>query len=114
MKLHHAPEINVAEDIDIVHDEGFLPARIGMAGILDKEMSSLFQASTGVEQRLLTRTFNTHAEVVVRFQVIHNHVGEVKDVEYHLANSEFAQARERDLQQRAAVDFDQRFGAIVS
>ena len=30
-----------------------------------------------------------------------------------LVNSHIAQARERDLDQRATVDFDQRFGTIV-
>jgi hypothetical protein len=29
MKLHHAPEIDGTEDIDVVHDEGFLPAESG-------------------------------------------------------------------------------------
>src|SRR5208282_1239845 len=109
MKLHHAPEVNRAEDIDIVQDEGLFRA----VGILDKEMRGLFQAAAGIEQRLLARDFNTHAEVVVRYQVLHNHVGEVMNVDYYLANSEAAQAGERDLEQRAAVDFDQRFGTIV-
>src|SRR6202011_3265569 len=76
-------------------------------------MGRLFQASAGVEQDLLARDFNTHAEVFVCFQILENHFGKVMHVENHLANSKDAQARECDLQQRAASDFHQRFGAIV-
>src|SRR5208282_286424 len=98
MKLHHAPEVDRAEDIDVVHNEGFFRT----SGILDrttnKEMSGLFQATAGVEQYVLTRDFNAHLETVVRLQVLLNHVGEVVDVDYHLADSKFAQARKRDLQ----------------
>src|ERR1035441_2765869 len=108
MKSHHAPEVNRAEDIDIVHDEGFFRASGIFGRIPDKEMRGLLQAAAGVEQRLFARDFNAHAEVAVRFQVFHNQVGEVMNVDYYLANSEAAQAGERDLQQRAAVDFDQR------
>jgi hypothetical protein len=53
-------------------------------------MSGLFQSTAGVEQDILTRDFNAHTEVVVRFQVLHNQVSEVVDVDYHVANSEFA------------------------
>ena len=84
-----------------------------MARTFDEEMRGFFQTASGIEQDILTRDFNAHAEVVVCFQILHDHVGEVMDVDDHFANSEIAQARERDLQQRAAVDFDQRFGAIV-
>src|SRR5208337_2797008 len=80
---------------------------------MHKEMSGFFQATAGVEQRLLAGNFNAHTEVVVRSQVFHHHAGKVMHVDYHLADSKAAQARERDLEQRAAVDFDQRFRAIV-
>src|SRR5208283_5717698 len=103
MKLHHTPEINRAEDIDIVHKEWFFRA----AGISDKEVRRLPQAAAGVEQHVLARDFNAHSEVGVRFQVLQNHVGEVVNVDDHLVDSEAAQAGKRDLQQRAAIDFDQ-------
>ena len=81
--------------------------------ILREEMGCFFQAATGVEQHLLARDFDAHAEIVIRFQVIHDHVGEVIDVDDRLANSETAQAREGDLQQSAAIDFDQSLGTVV-
>ena len=85
----------------------------GMPTRILEEPSSLFQTAAGVEQLLLARNLNAHAEVVVRFQILRNHVGEVMNVDNHLVNSEFAQAGERDLQQRVAAYFHQRFGTIV-
>jgi len=35
------------------------------------------------------------------------------DVDDDFANAEGLQARERDFQERAAINFDQRFGKIV-
>src|SRR5580693_1012442 len=62
MKLHHAPEINRADDIDIVQNERLFRG----VGILEEKIGSPFQAAASVEQDLLTRDFNTHAEVSVR------------------------------------------------
>src|SRR5258707_1181702 len=107
-------EIARAENIDVVHNNGLFTARIGTAGIPDKEMSGFFQSAASVEQVLFARNFDAYTEVVVRFQVLHNHVGEVMDVDYHLANAKVVQASEGDLKQRAAVNFAQRFGAIVA
>ena len=79
-----------------------------------EEMSGFFQAAAGVEQNVvLAGDFDAHAEIFVRLQVIDDHVGEVMHVDDHFANAEGAQARERDLQQRAAADFHQRLGAII-
>ena len=76
-------------------------------------MCGFFQAAAGIEQHILARDFNAHPEIMVCFQVVENHVGEVMHVDDHFADSEFAQTRERNFEQRAAVDFDQRFGTIV-
>ena len=46
VKPHHAPEIDGADDIDVVQDERLLQARIG----IEKEMGGLLQAAAGVEQ----------------------------------------------------------------
>ena len=90
MKLHHAPEINRADDIDIVQNERLFRA----VGILEEKIGGLFQSAAGVEQDLFARDFNTHAEVIVRFQILDNHVGEVMDVDDHFADSESARKRE--------------------
>src|SRR5207245_9898641 len=98
---------NSADDIDIVQNEGLV------RGVLQKKVGSLFQPAASIQQRLLARDRNPHAEVVVGFQVFHNHVGEVMHVDDHLANSKVIQTRERDLQQGAAADFHQRLGTTV-
>src|SRR3984893_11277056 len=111
VKLHHAPEIDRAEDIDIMQNERrFLP---GMPTRILEKPSGFFQATSGVKQLLLARDFDAHAEVVVLFQVVNHHVGKVMDIDNDVVNPKFAQARERDLEQRAAMDFDQRFGTMV-
>src|SRR5208282_4356617 len=99
MVLHHASQVDRADDIDIVQNEGL----IQRAGVLQKEMSRLFQSAASVEQDLLTRDFNAHAEVVVRFQVIKDHVGKMMHIDDDLANAKFAQAGKRDLEQHPAA-----------
>src|SRR5271157_4056944 len=109
VKLHHAPEIDGADDIDIVQKEWFREP----AGIFEKKPRSLLQAAARVEQDLLARDLYAHAEVIVSFQIIDDHVGEVMHVDDHLADPAGAQAGECDLQQGAAGDFHERLGAIV-
>src|SRR5882762_2538316 len=107
MNLHHAPEVNRADDIDIVQNKRLVKT----VGTLKEKIGGLFKAAARVEQDLLARDFNTHAEIVVRFEIFKNHVSEVMHVDDHLANPKGAQARERDFEQRSAGDFHQRFGA---
>ena len=65
VKLHHAPQIDRADDIDIVQNERLFASRT-----LKKKMRGLFQAAAGIEQDLFARDFNPHAEIVVRLQII--------------------------------------------
>ena len=109
VELHHAPEINRAEDVDIVQNERLF----GAAGILEKKASGFLQAAAGVQQDLLARNFNAHAEVIVAPQIGDDHIGKVMHVDNHFANPKGVQTRERDLQHGAAGDFYQRLGAIV-
>ena len=60
VKLHHAPKIDRADHIDIVQNEWLFR----MSGILEKKPAGLFQAAAGVEQDVLARDLNSHAEVV--------------------------------------------------
>src|SRR5580698_4690921 len=96
MKLHHPLKINRADDIDIVQNEGLVDA----TWLVEKKMSRLLQPAASIEQSLLTRNFDTHAKVVVGFQIIDDHVGKVMHIDDHFANATLAQARNRDLQQR--------------
>src|SRR5208282_30365 len=92
MKLHHAAQINRAENIDVVHEEGFFRMAGCIARTAEKEMSGLFQSPAGIEQRILARDFNVHAEIVIFLQVLHNHVGKVMNIDDYLANPKAAQA----------------------
>jgi len=83
MNLRHAPEVNRADDIDIVQNKRFVKT----LGVLKKKVGGLFKATARVEQDLLARDFNTQAEIVVRFEILKNHVGEVMHVNDHLANA---------------------------
>jgi len=109
MKLQHAREIDGADDIDVVQDEGLVEA----ADIFKEEPGGFSEAAAGVEQDVFARDFDAHAEIVFGFQVAGNHVGEVMDVDDDFANAEGAQAGEGDFEQRAAGDFDEGLGAIV-
>src|SRR5208337_4681271 len=93
MKFHHAAEIDRADDIDIVQNERLFKT----IGILEEKIGSLFQSAAGVEQNLLARDFDAHAKVMVRFQIVENHVGKVMHIDNDLANPIGAQAGKCDL-----------------
>ncbi len=108
MKAHHAPQVDRADDIDVVQDKGLFVTPAGR-----KEMRGILQAAAGVQQLLLARDFNPHAEVIVGPQVIGDHPGVVVRVDDHLAHAKRTQAAEGNLQQSAAGNGDQRLGAVV-
>ncbi len=56
-----------------------------------KNQPGLFQSAAGVEQNIFARDFNSHAEIVIGFQILHNHVGKVMHVDDHFANPKAAQ-----------------------
>ena len=45
MELHHAPEINGADYIDVVQKKWF----VGISGIVQEKMGGFFQSSPGIE-----------------------------------------------------------------
>jgi hypothetical protein len=77
-----------------------------------KKPSGFFQGTAGVEQYNLAGNLKVHTEVAVFFKVIDHHVGKMMDIDNDVCNPESAQAREGNLEQGAAVNLDQRFGAI--
>ena len=109
MKPYHSIEIDRADDIDVVQNEWLLQA----TGI-KKEMSGLLQAATSVKQDILARDFDMHAKIVIGLQVLDHLLREVMCIDDYLVHAEGAQAREGDLQHRAAGDFYKRLGAVVA
>ena len=119
VELEHAGEIDGADDVDIVEEEGLVhlsgigAAGIGGRGIFQEEPGGFFEAAAGVEQDFFAGDFDAHAEVFVGFQVVDDEVGEVVDIDDDFGDAEGAQASEGDFEQGVAGDFDEGFGAIV-
>ncbi len=89
MELHHASKIDRADDIDIVQNERL---------VVREEPGGLLQAAAGIEQELLARNFDTHAEVIVLFEIGLDHVGEMVHVDDHFGYAEKAQTGECDFE----------------
>ena len=109
MELHHAPEINGADDVDIVQKERFVQT----GGIAQKKVTGFFQSATGVEQQLFQGQLDVHPKIAVGLQVLDDHPGKVMHIDHDVANPEVAQARERDFQKRSPGDLHQGLGAIA-
>src|SRR5581483_4498593 len=73
VKVDHAAEIDVADDVDVVKDEGLA----GRGRTAQEEMRGVFEAAAGIEQDILRGDLDAHAEVIVRPQVIHDLRGEM-------------------------------------
>ena len=80
---------------------------------VQEERCSPLEAAAGVEQDLFAGDFDVHAEVLVGAEIFDDHVGEVMGIDDDFVNAEGAQAGERDLEQCAAGDLNQRLGTIV-
>jgi len=116
VELEHAVKVDVAEDVDVVEEEGLRVAsgEWRVASIFQEKPGGFFQAAAGVEQKILfAGNFDVHAEIVAGFQVVDDRVREVMDVDDDFVDTKRAKARERDFEQRAAIDFDQGFGTPV-
>jgi hypothetical protein len=125
VELEHAADVDGADDIDIVQEKG-LRKRVAsgewrvasgewrVASIFQEKPGGFFEAAAGVQQEIVfAGDFDAHAEIVVGFQVVDNHVGEVMDVDDDFADPKGAQAGESDFEQCAASDFDEGLGARV-
>ena len=124
VELQHAAEIDVADDVDVVEEEGLVELfgitaagiatfRIGASGIFEEKPGGLFQAAAGVQQNIFAGNFNAHAGVVVGFEIVDDPIGEVMDVDDHFGDGEGAQAGKGDFEEGAAGEFDKGFGAII-
>jgi hypothetical protein len=110
MELHHTPEINRANDIDVVQQEwSFKTDRM-----LEKKTGCVFQAAARIEQDLLAGDHNVHTKILVVFQVVQNHPGEMMHVDNYVFYAGGAQPGERDLKQGATSDFHKGLRPILS
>src|SRR5690242_3215261 len=79
MELQHAMKVDGADDVDVMEKEG-LGRRV--ASIFQKEPRAFFEAAAGVKQEVVfARDFDAHAEIVVRLEVVDDHVSEMIDVD---------------------------------
>lgn len=102
VELEHGGEIDGAEDVDVVEEEGF----VEIFWILEEKPGGSFEAAAGVEEDFFAGNFDAHAEVFVGFQVGDDLIGEVVDIEDDFGDVGSAEAGESDFEKSAAVDFD--------
>ncbi len=69
VELEHTAEIDGADDVDVVEEEGIVHlmgiATFAGGRVLEKKPGGSFQAAAGVQQNVFVGDFNTHAEVFV-------------------------------------------------
>ncbi len=110
MELEHGVEVDVADDVDVVEEEGVVKA----GGIFEEEPGGFFQAAAGVEKLVVfAGEFDAEAEIVFGLEEGHDLIGEVVNVDDEFGDAERGEARNGDFQERASVDFDQSFGVMV-
>ena len=109
VQFDHAAEIDIADDVDVVKEEGLA----GRSGIAQEEMRGFFEAAAGIEQDLLVGDLDAHAEIIVRSQAVDDLPGEMMRVDDDIANAERVQAGKGDLEQGTAANFDQCLGTRV-
>jgi len=59
------------------------------------------------------RDRNIHSEILIAFEILAHHLGEMMGVNDYVSYSKVAQASQRDLEQRAASDFYQRLRPVL-
>ncbi len=109
VELEHGAEVDGADDVDVVEEEGF----VEIFWIFEEEPGGFFEAAAGVEEDFFTGNFDAHAEILAGFQVVGDLIGEVVDVDDDLGDAEGAEAGEGDFEEGAAGEFDEGFGASV-
>ncbi len=82
-------------------------------GGVEEEWRGVFKAAASIEEDGLGRESDGHAEVAVGAQVVGDHFGVVVRVDHDLKNVEGAKAGEGEVEEGAAGDLDEGFGAVV-
>src|SRR5215471_2941916 len=105
VKFDHALQVNVADHVDVMQNE-----RLRISA---KEPAGFLQSAAGIEQNVFSRDLDMHAEIMVGLQVLDHHVRKVMDIDNDVSNSESAQSRERDLEQRLAGYLHKRLRPMI-
>jgi hypothetical protein len=109
--LEHLGEVDGAEDVDVVEEEGFIET----FWIFEEEPGGFFEAAAGVEEEVVfAGDFDAKVEIIFGVQVVDDLAGQVVDVNDDFGDAEGAEAGESDFEQGATVDFDQGFRERVS
>ena len=110
VELEHLGEVDGAEDVDVVEEEGF----VEIFWIFEEKPRGFFQAAAGVEQEVVfAGDFDAQVEIIFGAQVVDDLAGQVVDVDDDFGDAEGAEAGKGDFEEGAAVDFDEGFGARV-
>jgi len=82
VELEHGADVDVADDVYVVEEEGFvLCLESGADGIFEEEPSGFFEAAAGVQQNVFSGDFDAHAKVFVGFQVVDDQISKVVNVD---------------------------------
>src|SRR5690242_7389720 len=73
VELQHTLEIDRADYVHVVKNE--------WPGLVLEKPSSFLQAAAGIEQNILTRDLNAHAEILIGLQVVNDLICKVMDVD---------------------------------
>ena len=93
VELEHAGEVDGADNVDVVEEEGFvLLSGVGAGGIFEEEPSGFFEAAAGVQQNVFAGDFDAHAKVLVGFQVVDDQISKVVNVDDDFGNAEGPEA----------------------
>jgi hypothetical protein len=115
VELEHSGEVDVADYVDVVKEEGLVAdagARAG--GIFLEEPGGFFQAAAGVQELVVfAGDFEAHAEIFFGLEIVDDHLGVVVNVDDGFGDAEGLEAGESDFEEGAAVEFDEGFRAIV-
>jgi hypothetical protein len=110
VELEHASEVDGAEDVDVVEEEGLVET----FWIFEEKPGGFFQAAAGVEEEVVfAGDFDAQVEIIFGAQVGDDLIGEVVDVDDDFGDAEGAEAGEGDFEEGAVVDFNEGFGAGV-
>jgi len=107
--LQHLREVDGADDVDVVEEEGFVET----ARVFEEKPGGLFEAAAGVEEDVFAGDFDAKPEIIFGVEIVEDLVGEMVDVEDEFGDALGAEAGDGDFEEGAAGEFDECFGAGV-
>ena len=89
VELEHLGEVDGAEDVDVVEEEGFVET----FRIFEEEPGGFFQAAAGVQKEVVfAGDFDAQVEIIFGVQVVDNLAGQMVDVNDEFGDAEVAEA----------------------